>query len=68
MISVESTAQNEGNRKKGPATKLEPRTYTLSWIGHKLLIPVANPLSPIAFYAGHLILLQICNSLAVATI
>ena len=32
-------------REKGPATELEPRTYTLSWsFSHRLLVPVANPL------------------------
>ena len=48
------TAQKEGDRRKRPATKLKPRTYTLSRsFSHKLSVPAAilhlpSPYVPVA--------------------
>ena len=40
--------------KNGPATVLEPGTYTLSWsFSHEPSVPVMNPSSPIALCTGH---------------
>ena len=50
---LEITAQRKAAGEKGPATELEPGTYTLSWnFSHEVSVPAANPLSPIALCTG----------------
>ena len=48
-LSLQRLLRWKATGEKGPATELEPRTYTLSRrFSHELLVPVANPSSPIA--------------------
>ena len=47
--SLETLLRRKVTGEKGPATKLEPGTYTLlRSFSHELSVPVTNPSSPIA--------------------
>ena len=53
MISLEITAQRKATGEKGPATELEPGTYTLSRsFSHELSASAVNPSSTIALCSG----------------
>ena len=55
ITSLQTLLRRKAIGEKGPATELEPGTYTLSWnFSHELLVPVTNPspTSPYVLYCS----------------